>query len=911
MTSPGSPSLPHERPPGIGLTLLFAFLGFVLAAALDEDFILFGIAIGVLLGEHWRLRARLKSLETGLARLARQLPLVAPTPEPPVAEPAPAPVRPVDLRKPAPPEPVAEDLVFDVRPLEPKPEPEPEPPPSPTWTYTPTPREPDIFDKGLALLKAYFTGGNPLVRLGVVVLFFGVAFLLRYAAERAWIPLEVRLAGVALFGAGLLGLGWRLRERQAGYGLVLQGGGIGIIYLTVFAAFRLYNLLPAAAAFPLLLVCTVLACAIAVLQNSQALAVFGIAGGFLAPVLASTGQGSHVTLFSYYLLLNAGVLGIAWFKAWRPLNLVGFVFTFGIASVWGYQYYQPYYFASTEPFLILFFLFYVAIAVLFATRQPPRLKGYVDGTLVFGVPLVAFMLQAALVADYEDGLALSALALGAFYLGLSLLLLRRTAGLRVLAEAFLAVGVVFVSLAIPLGLEAGATSALWALEGAGLVWIGVRQQRLAARLFGVLLQLGAGMAHTATWTYGETTAFLNGWYLGALLITVAALFSSYYLERNREVLRSWERFNAPLLFIWGLLHWLNGGLTDILRHLPGDYRYGAMLLFWALTATLAAALWQRLSWEAMRWPALALGPLLGLLLLLGFEEVAHPFTDLGWLGWPLALVAHYWILYRFDRQAPHRWLRWWHTEGLLLVLLIAALEVAWVMERFIPGKAWEMAAWGLVPTLCGFVLLRYGQHLRWPLRRHVVAYLKLGGMAVAAWLWLWLVGAYASGPAAMTPLPYLPLLNPLDLAAAYALVTLYLWLKRVRLWQAETAILLGGTVFYWLNAILLQALHFWGDVPYNAHDMMRSFLVQASLTVFWSVTGVTLMLYAARRQWRWLWLTGMGLMGVVVAKLFLIDLAATGTVERIVAFMAVGILLLIVGYFAPVPPRALAEESSA
>jgi len=122
--------------------------------------------------------------------------------------------------------------------------------------------------------------------------------------------------------------------------------------------------------------------ALAVLQDSKSLAIFGIVGGFMAPVLMSTGSGSHVMLFSYYALLNAGILFIAWFRAWRELNVLGFIFTFVVSAFWGHQYYQPAYFATTEPFLILFSV-YVAISILFAHRQPPKLKGFVDGPLVF------------------------------------------------------------------------------------------------------------------------------------------------------------------------------------------------------------------------------------------------------------------------------------------------------------------------------------------------------------------------------------------------------------------------------------------------------------------------------------------------------------------------------------------------
>src|SRR5262249_40525268 len=157
-------------------------------------------------------------------------------------------------------------------------------------------------------------GGNTVVRVGVIILFFGVAFLLKYAHERFDLPIELRLAGVALGGLVLLGLGWRLRERRAGYALTLQGGGIGILYFVIFAAFRLYNPLPPVPAFVLLVAVAALSATIAVVQDALALAVLGTSGGFLAPILASTGSGSHVTLFSYYAVLNAGILAIAWFK---------------------------------------------------------------------------------------------------------------------------------------------------------------------------------------------------------------------------------------------------------------------------------------------------------------------------------------------------------------------------------------------------------------------------------------------------------------------------------------------------------------------------------------------------------------------------------------------------------------------
>ena len=196
--------------------------------------------------------------------------------------------------------------------------------PALSQSFTGGVRRVPLEDRALGFIKNYFTTGNVMVKVGAIVLFFGVAFLLKYAAEHTQVPVEFRLLGVALGGIALLVFGWRLRHARTHYGLILQGAGIGVLYLTIFAALRLYQLLPAGAAFFLLLGIVAFSAILTIKQDSRALAILGISGGFLAPILTSTGQGSHVMLFSYYAVLNAGILIIAWYKAWRPLNVLGF-----------------------------------------------------------------------------------------------------------------------------------------------------------------------------------------------------------------------------------------------------------------------------------------------------------------------------------------------------------------------------------------------------------------------------------------------------------------------------------------------------------------------------------------------------------------------------------------------------------
>ena len=114
--------------------------------------------------------------------------------------------------------------------------------------------------------------------------------------------------------------------------------------------------------------------------------------------------------------------------------------------------------------------------------------------------------------------------------------------------------------------------------------------------------------------------------------------------------------------------------------------------------------------------------------------------------------------------------------------------------------------------------------------------------------------------------------------------------------------MLATLAFIWLNALLLRSLHQWFGVALDLENLMASTLVQTCLSLFWTVLALITMLMAARKRERVVWLVGAGLLVVVIAKLFLIDLSRIGSVERIISFVGVGLLMLVVGYFSPPPP---------
>jgi uncharacterized membrane protein len=860
-----------------------------------------GLAIFLLI-EVVALRRRIRTLEEQLARTTPQ-PQSEPAATPSVAVPESVVVAAAVVGQP-PPLPTA---VAAVSP------PQITPPVETAATFAPA-AESRIATLIAPLLR-WCTGGNPVLKIGIVVLFFGVAFLLKYAAQRDLIPIELRLAGVALAGLALLITGWRLRQSHRGYGLGLEGGAIGILYLVVFAAAKLYHLLPLPLALAMMVALVGLSCALAVMQEARGLAVSGSIGGFLAPVLMSTGSGSHVLLFSYYALLNSGILGIAWFMAWRELNLVGFVFTFGIATLWGASAYTPAHFATTEPFLVLFFLQYCLIAVLFAHRQPLQLRGFIDGPLVFGLPVLVGGLQAYLVHDFRYGMAVSALALGGWYIGLARLLWHRLAEeMRLLVEAFLALGVVFASLAIPLGLDPHWTTAAWALEGAAMVWVGVRQNRPHARLFGLLLQIGAAVFFVDGLEGPPNRLLLaNRTFLGCGLIAAAALCSSFWLDRNQAQAKQWERLLPSVLLGWGLLWWYGGGFLDLEQHVAAGRLPAALLLYTCATTAGLGALVHWFGWQRMTAGLLLLWPVT--LLVLVTEMVLRSGGPLlagwGWLAWPLALGLQYGVLAHFEDRLSPRLLPLVHSLSLWLLLATLTVDLSCRVAHIDNlNPTWSLSCWGAIPTLLLYWLELQGDRLAWPVARFASTYHGLATDVVLLLLVGWILHSFgASGDP--SPLPYIPLVNPLELIELAIVVLIGLRaLRRPSASFPQGRIVMAALLlFAWLNVVVGRSVHFFADVPYHSTALFAAPELQASIAALWAVLALALTIWGASRELRRVWLAGAGLLGLVVLKLFFIDLAGTGTIGRIVSFLVVGLLMLVIGFFAPLPPHEPEEPS--
>lgn len=778
-------------------------------------------------------------------------------------------------------------------------------------------RDPKFESTGRALdlIKTWATTGNVPVKVGVLISLLGLGFLLGVALEQGWITLtiEVRHVLVALFGILLLVVGWRVRGSNPIYGLSLQGGGIAVLYLTTYVGHAVYGLLPASAASISVVVITVGAGVLAVLEDARSLAVLGIIGGFLAPVLAYSDAEDHVLVFGFYLILSAAIVAVAWFKIWPELNLLGLGFTLSVSAFWLADRYSESDWAITQPLIALLVLVYMTIPLLFAFRQPPEVKAWTTSPLIFGLPFAALGLQSMLADHFEYGAAAGSGSLAVILALFGVIAHRYGQESRSLRDAYWALAVAFVAITAPLTFGAQYTSLAWVIQGGVLVWFGLRRQRRLATYGGILLQAMGGLAFIVYLgepgsDAGDPTPVLNGYFLGAALVAVVGLLSGGLADQRGD-----QRDDAHALpwvaLAWGTGWWILGGLSETMLYVPPDVRLTVSIVFVTVSLGGLALAAPLVGWMRLRTVGVALLPALVVFLILALTLQSHPFGMNGWAAWMVALTSYYSVLRRREDAFP------WaiptaHTIGYWVVVILLGKEIYWQVDRVADG-VWPMTAAlvALLAVVGGTLVARRTE--AWPLGTYRRTYLM--ACAEPAFLVLAVLALVVnlSSDGAAPPITYLPLFNPLEIVTLLVVVVLLAW-KRLAGAGANHPLeeLLGRSrvpALTVIGVILLtmtvaRTVHHWLEVPFDFDVMIQSTTLHASLSIVWGLAALSGMVVGVRLVRRIVWAGGAALMGVVVVKLFLFDLSNAGTMGRVVSFLGVGLLLLVVGYFAPVPP---------
>ena len=771
--------------------------------------------------------------------------------------------------------------------------------------------------------------GNIIAKVAIVILFLGLSYLFKYSIEHDYISPEIRILGALLLGIGLLAAGWKLRFKRQIYALILQGGAIAVLYLTIFAAYKLYELVPALLTFVFLVVICSTTILFAILQRAMSLAIIACVGGYVTPILLSDGSGNHIALFSYYLIISTAILVISITQSWRILNLLGFLFTFVVSLAWGINNFTAEFYIECQIFIFANLVIYGVLVVLLSVRSiyTEEYQNIIDMLLLFGAPLCGFGLQYAITRQWEFGPAFSSLGFGLFYLAGAYIILHKWKSLaKTISLFWLTIGVSFITFSIPLALSANWTALLWMFEGTALTWIMLTQKYYRVALFGTLITSLGIISAVISLDDNKITLImftsLSG--VSSIILFINACFWHYYGQKT-EITRVIKlSYLSISIIVWTL--WILLSTRLFLDQTPFEI---SLIL---LCATASLWLWyfigRKINWNIMCNGMLLLWIALAVSLFMSHSESYYYLSEF-WicsLAWIAAFTSCYVYLYKISSEKTNN-NRLINNHVIFLHISLFWMLLGWLVRELIhifDALPWgyEVIKWSLMATIaCSIILLFYFLIKRQYITSFLLvkSYWTIGLLPLIGYIVYYLIaGLSMSGQ--IIYWSYIPIINPLEESAIFSLLMFSVWIKLMPNYvqfdnkTTNSGILniplpnlilvsLMTLTFLWGNSVVLRCLSQIFDITWNAYTLWHNNIVQMTASLLWMLSAVILIAIGHRYSLRKIWYSGQLIQITVIIKLISVDIQETDGLLRAFAFIGVALLMLLIGYLAPIPPK--------
>jgi uncharacterized membrane protein len=508
--------------------------------------------------------------------------------------------------------------------------------------------------------------GRWLNYVGILALLFAVTFFLKYAFDNNWVGPRGRV-GIGLLAGSVL-YPWSQHLLARGYKYFSEGiAGLGaaVLYLSLWAGWHYYHIFPQDIAFVAMIVVTAVTLLVAVGRNSERIAFLALVGGLITPILVSTGENHEVSLFTYLTILGAGVLAIAWVRDWKSLPPVQFLATLVYFWGWYSEFYRADELATTVLFATVFFVLFAAL---------PAVRSWRDGEfsgLEVGIVLVnslAYLgaLRQMLWPDNRWALTVAVLVLAAAHLAAERMLPeKRGTKVRMARILYAGLALTFATLAIPIRLDGRWITIAWAVQGAVLIWSGLRVRFAAVRWAGlVLFAIVAG--RLVLIPIPADTFLLNARFATFAICVACMALSCYFAATSDEELSEQESMAFVIASIAANILAIAAAsleVWDVFGRMPSlgidrghaqELALSMLWLVWAL-GLLGAGLWKKS--EAIRWQALVL---LGVVIVkvflfdLSFLEKFYRIVSFLLLGLALMLISFYYQRQSLGRKGERK-----------------------------------------------------------------------------------------------------------------------------------------------------------------------------------------------------------------------------------------------------------------
>jgi len=457
---------------------------------------------------------------------------------------------------------------------------------------------PTFFERHPDMEK--FIGENLVSKIGIAILVLAIGYFVKYAIDQNWIGPVARVAIGILCGSILIALAHRFRNTYRSFSSVLAGGGIAVFYFTITLAFQQFALFSQATAFVIMIVITIFAIVLSLLYDKQELAVIALIGGFLAPFLVSTGDGNYKVLFTYLIILNSGLLIIAYNKAWRILNLLSFLFTIILFGSWLIllNFDEPHItYRNGFLFATVFYLLFFAINIAHNIKEKKKFIASDFGILLANTSLYfaagIYCLNNMATPEFRG---LFSASMGVFNLVISYFLFRKQKVDTNILYLLIGITLTFISITAPIQLHGNYITIFWASEAVLLYWLFTKSKIRIIQYSAALVWVLMLISLLIDWIqiYGFSTENLAIIVNKGFITTVFAALATYalYLIRSREdesvkAVSSAAIPGEKLFRIFAIVILFAAGALEINQQFVAHYPHTGVNIIYLLLYTVA------------------------------------------------------------------------------------------------------------------------------------------------------------------------------------------------------------------------------------------------------------------------------------------------------------------------------------
>ena len=743
-------------------------------------------------------------------------------------------------------------------------------------------------------------GSKVFTAVGVVAVICAIGFFLRYAFENNLINSYGRVVLGIMAGLTLITVGEITRKRYQSYSQALTGGGLGVLYLSFYAAFSFYQLLAQPAAFFMMILVTAGGILLALRQNSMGLAVFSQVGGFLTPLLIDSGSGSPHILFLYVALLDIAVFMLAFYKLWQQLSVVSFIGTALTFLYWHSNYYSVMHFTAAQGYLSLFFILFLAIPFIqyFVKRSP---ENSWDLALVAMNPFFYFMMSYALIDPiHPDLTGWFTITLGALYCALAASVGGENNRASNFRHFLLTPGFILLAVAIPIQFDGKWIAVAWAAESLAFISTGFKLRFPLYRVLGNilfvvtilrLLFFDGGLPEKAL-------AIMNGRFVAYLVFVAFAAAAAYIYRKKESELGDDEKQMSSMLALEAAIMAIIGSTLE-LKEFVTHYGQWTVVL-WSLEALALVALGFRAKLQSYR----ILGSLvfyIALFRVLFIESYlpfdAQPIFNIRLMAWMVFFAASIAAAYIYRRRK----LTLGEQERQMFSVLAFSSAfsglagLSFEIHDFF-GSYWYPVLWTAGGLAAGALSFRLKN-----VTLRTVTYLTFAAS-------FFRLIFFETTLRLTQRMQYFPIFNTRVFSFLVSAAAIRYFLALLRRHKDK----IGEGEFQMFQPVLFVAFHFlllWlvsaEIVDYCDHQALLAgrygavdfdSVKNVLLSVAWALYGGVLLAVGIFKKAVYERFLAIGLFFVVILKVFLVDTADLSNLYRFFSFITLGCILLLTGY---------------